>query len=75
MHISDSSRNAIKLFSDTGDASTYGIYSALLTICLKQRKKAIFFSLQATTLIMVMNITKMLYKENRPSWEADRLTI
>ena len=46
----------------------------MLSLFLEERKKYVYFTLLITTIVTLMNIQKMLYKENRPQWERDGLS-
>jgi hypothetical protein len=53
-------------FSETGGGKTIALYTILLALFVESRKKYIYFTLLITMIILVMNSTKMLYKQNRP---------
>ena len=65
----DFAAQTFNLFSESGGGKSIALYTIMLTIWLKERKKMVYFTLLITTIILIMNTLKMLYKENRPQWE------
>ena len=55
-------------FTNTGGGVSIAIYTAWLGIGSRQRVKFLYYLLLCSVVVYIMNISKMLYKHDRPMW-------
>ena len=67
-NVSENVQKAFVYFTNTGGGVTLALYTLLLGIGSLNRVKFLYYLLLSSVTVYVMNITKMLYKHDRPMW-------
>ena len=67
-NVSEPVQKAFVYFTNTGGGVTLALYTLLLGIGSLNRVKFLYYLLLSSVTVYVMNITKMLYKHDRPMW-------
>ena len=67
-NVSEPVQKAFVYFTNTGGGVSIAIYTAWLGIGSRQRVKFLYYLLLCSVVVYIMNISKMLYKHDRPMW-------